>query len=132
MADPGTILDILQFVGVAASAVNDAIDNAPKAQHEERQALKELRKGVEILKSDISAYKVVLNAMENDADDNGRSAYTRFIQRYVLGLWSTSYAHMATIYGITDRMECKQWKASKGRSRPRGYFWRKFQRAKPR
>src|SRR5258706_9523492 len=95
MADPATILAILQFVGVAAMAVCEAIDKAIELEHEERYALKELRKGVESLKSDTLVYKVLLNAMENDTDLNGRSPYTRFIQRYVMGLRSSSSAHRA-------------------------------------
>jgi hypothetical protein len=85
MADPATILGILQFVGAAAMAVCSAIDKALELEHEERQALKELRKGVESLRSDTMVYKVLLNAMEERYDVNGRSPYTRFIQRYVMG-----------------------------------------------
>ena len=120
------ILRILQVVRAAAMAVCSAIDKTPELEHE---ALKELRKGVESLKSDTRVYKVLLNAMEDDMNVNGRSAYTRFIQRYVLGLRSTSYAHIAKIYGITDRVERKQWKALKGRSRPRDYCSKRIQRA---
>ena len=93
MADPATILAILQFVGVAAVAVCEAVDKAIELEHEERYALKDLRKGVDSLKSDTLVYKVLLNAMENDTDLSGRSPYTRFIQRYVLRVPSSSYAH---------------------------------------
>jgi len=90
MADPGTILAILQFVGAAAMLVCEAIDKVIELEHEERQALKDLRKGVENLKSDTMVYKILLNAMETDTDLNGRSPYTRFIQRYVMRLRSNS------------------------------------------
>ena len=93
MADPATILTILQFVGVAAVTVCDAIDKAIELEHEERHALKDLRKGVDSLKSDTLVYKVLLNAMENDTDLSGRSPFTRFIQRYVMRVCSSSYAH---------------------------------------
>ena len=89
----------LQFVGAASLAVCKAIDVAIELEHEERQALKELRKGVESLKSDTTAYKVLLNAMENDTDLDS------FIQRCV---WGCAQAHMLTeqtIYNITDRVE---------------------------
>ena len=84
MADPSMILSKLQFVGVAAKAVCEAvgkvIDEVIKHEHEERHALTELRKGVDELKSDTLVYKVLLSAMENDTDRSGRSPYTRFIQ----------------------------------------------------
>ena len=96
MADPASsILGILQFVGTAAMAVCAAIDVALELEQDEKQALKELRKGVESLRSDTMVYRVLLNAMEDDVDANGRSPYTRFIQRYVMRLWSPSYAHIA-------------------------------------
>jgi hypothetical protein len=90
MLDSGTILSILQLVGTAAMGVCQAIDKALELEHEERQALKDLRTGVEGLKSDTMVYKVLLNAMGNDTDLNGRSPYTRFIERYAIGLRSTS------------------------------------------
>jgi len=96
MADPSTILAILQFIGAAAMAVCQAVDKAIElAEHEEKQALKELRKGVESLKSDTLVYNVLLNAIETDADLDTRSPYARFIQRYVMGLRSSSYVHRA-------------------------------------
>ena len=93
MADPSTILAILQFVGTAAMAVCHKIDKAIELEYEERHALKELRKEVDSLKSDTSVYRVLLNAMDNDTDPSGHSPYTRFIQRYVMGLRSSSYTH---------------------------------------
>jgi acyl-CoA-binding protein len=121
MVDPGTILAILQIVGAASIAVCEAINKALELEHDERQALKELRKGVESLRSDTQVYKVLLTAMANDTDLNGRSPYARFIQRYVIGLRSSSYAHRPDNFNITDRTERNQWKALKGRSRLRGY-----------
>ena len=84
MADPSTILVILKAVGTAALALCQVIDKATELEHEARHALKELRKGVDSLKSDTLVYKVLLNAMENDTDLSGRSPYTRFIQGYVI------------------------------------------------
>jgi len=86
MADPSTILAILQFVGTAATAVCQAVDKAIELEHEERQALKALREGVERLKSDTLVYKVLMNAMETDTDLDGHSLYARFIQRYGVAL----------------------------------------------
>jgi len=90
MADPSTILAILQFVGTAAVGVCQAVDKAIELEQDEKQALKELRKGVESLKSDTLVYKVLLNAMETDTGLDKRSPYARFIQRYVMGLCSQS------------------------------------------
>ena len=108
MTNLGTILGILQFVRATAIAVCSTIDKAIELEHEERQALKELGKAVESLKSDTVVYQVLLNAILGDTDVNGRCAYTCFIQLYVLGLRSTSYAHIVKVYGITDRTERTQ------------------------
>ena len=86
------MLSILEFVGAAAMAVCEAIDKAIEHEHDQRHALKDLRKGADSLKSDTSVYKVLLNAMENDKDLSGRSPYTLFIQRFVMGFLSSSYA----------------------------------------
>ena len=99
MADPSTILAILQFVDVAAKvvceAVDKAIDEVIKHEHQERHALKELRSGVASLKSDTLVYGVLMDSMENDTDPSVRSPYTVFIQQYVIGLCTCSYAHRA-------------------------------------
>jgi len=86
MADPATILAILHFVGAAAILVCEVVDKAIDLKYE-LQALKELRREVEGLRSDTMVYKVLLNAMENDTD---LSPYTHFIQRYVMRLRSNS------------------------------------------
>lgn len=91
MADPARIVSVLRSIGVAASALYDAIDNASNAsklEHNERQPLNDLRKAVENLRSDILVYKVLMNAMESDTDPSGRPPYTRFIQRYGMRLRS--------------------------------------------
>jgi len=95
MADPSTILAILQFVDTAAMAVCQTVDKTIELKQEERQALKALRGGVEGIKSDTLVYKVLLNAMESDTGLDKRSPYARFIQRYVMGLRSSSYVHGA-------------------------------------
>ena len=102
MPDPSAILGTLQFVGVAAKAVCEAVDVAIEFEQEEQHILKDLRKGVDSLKSDILVYKVLLNAMESDT---GHPPYTSFIQRYVMGC---ARAHRLTelmIHPITGRME---------------------------
>ena len=85
MADPPTILPILQSVSVAAKAVcevvDKAVDEAIQHEREEQYVLKDLRKGVDSLRSDALVYEVLLNAMENDTD---HPPYRRFIQRYVM------------------------------------------------
>jgi len=83
MADLATILTILHFVDATAIPVCEAIDKTLELEleHEARQALKGLRKGVESLKSDTMVYKVLLTNL---------SPYTRFIQRYVMRLRSNS------------------------------------------
>ena len=53
------VRNILQFVGAASLAVCKAIDMAAELEHEERQALKELRKGVESLKSDTVVFIIL-------------------------------------------------------------------------
>ena len=83
MPEPATILAILQTVGTAALAVCALIDKAIELEHEAQDALKEVRKGIDSLKSDTLVDKVLLSAMENDTDPSGRSPYTRFIQQYV-------------------------------------------------
>ena len=95
MANPSTILAILQFVGTAAMAVCDEIDNAIELEYEERHALTERRRAVDSVKSDTLVYKALMNDMENDTDLSGRSPYTRFIQRYVIR-WVCSRAHTPT------------------------------------
>jgi len=64
--------------------VCNEIDNAPEPEHEVpehevRQALKDLRKAVENLRSDIIVYNVLLKELDR-----------RPIQRYVMGLRSQS------------------------------------------
>jgi len=87
---PGTvdlkanIFAILRFVDTAATLVCNEIDNAlgPEhevPEHEVRQALKDLRKGVENLRSDIIVYNVLLKDIDH-----------RLRWRYVTGLRSQS------------------------------------------
>ena len=60
------IFAILLSVDATATLVCNQIDEARSTDHIERQALRELRKGVENLKSDIMAYSVLLCAMQKD------------------------------------------------------------------
>ena len=112
--DPKTILAILRFVGTASIAVCKVIDETIELEHEERHALKDLREGIDSIKSDTLVYKVLMNAMENDTDLSGRSPYTRFIQRYVM---ETHILTELIMYTITGRTEWEQWKPLKERSR---------------
>ena len=111
--DPETILSIFQFLVVAFTAVCEAVDKAIELEHEGRHALTELRNGAVSLKSDTLVYKALLNVMVNDTDLSGRSAYTRFIQRYVMGCARTHMLTKLIIYTTTDRTERKRWKALK-------------------
>lgn len=98
---PAAILNTLQYISAAVTLVCNEVEKALELEldHEERQALKELHKRVESLKSDTMAYKVLLNAMKKDADLYERShyerlsSYGRFIQQYVVALRSSSCAH---------------------------------------
>ena len=76
------------------------IDNALEPEHQERQALKDLRKGLENLKSDIMLYDVLLSPMEMDTPPSPK-------QQYVMGLRAGSYTHTANNiqYYRVERME---------------------------
>jgi len=73
--DLTAILAILRSVDTVATSVLNEIDNTIEPEHEVRQALKDLRKAVENLKSDIMAYDVLLKGIEY-----------HHVQRYVMGL----------------------------------------------
>ena len=92
---PEMILSILKFVRASAYAMCEVIDKAIELEHVERHALKELRKGIASLDSDTLAYEDLMKSMENDIDFSVRSPYLVFIQQYVMGLRSSSYAHRA-------------------------------------
>ena len=88
MADPATILMVLKGLAVATTTVYHATTRALELEHEEQQALKDLSRAVEGVKSDTAVYETLLKAMENDKhpDSNSSSPYARFIQRCVTGL----------------------------------------------
>ena len=88
MADPGTILMILKGLAIATTTVYHATNRALELEHEEQQALKDLSRTVEGVKSDTAVYETLLKAMETDTHpgSNSDSPYTRFIQRWVTGL----------------------------------------------
>ena len=88
MADPGTILMTLKDLDIATTSVYRAIDKALELEHEGQQALKDLGRAVEGVKSDTVVYRTLMKAMENDihSDSNSGSPYARFIQRWVTGL----------------------------------------------
>jgi hypothetical protein len=100
IADPTAILAILRSADAVATLVCNEIGNALDPEHEDsvQQALKDLRKGVENLKSDIMIYKALLSPMEKDPE--------LLMQRYVM-----AKAHMLTepiIHNITDWKERKE------------------------
>ena len=83
MLDPGTILALVQGVGTAAKMACDAIDKVKALDHEVKNALQDLRQGIDGLKSNTMVYKVLITAMENDIKPNGRSVFETFIQKSV-------------------------------------------------
>ena len=83
MLDPKTILDIVLGVSGAAKTVCDAIDKAQESERDAQHTLKELRQGVESLKSDTMVYKVLITAMQNDTKPDGQSTFVVFINKYV-------------------------------------------------
>ena len=100
ITDLTAILAILRSVDTAATLVCNEIDNALEPEHEERQALKDLRKGLENLKSDIMVYEVLLSPKEMDTPPG-------LGQQYVMGSRSSSYAHTAnnTLYHRVEGIE---------------------------
>ena len=93
--NPAAILVLLRLVDAEVTSVCNEIDKALdlELEHAVGRALKKLRKGVESLKSDTMVYKVLLSAVEKDTDLKKSSPYAHFIQRYVMGLRSSPYAH---------------------------------------
>ena len=87
-ADPGTILMILKGLAISTTTVYHATNRALELELEEQQALKDLSRAVEGVKSDTAVYETLMKAMANDThpDSNSGSPYTRFIQRWVMGL----------------------------------------------
>ena len=85
MLDPGTILNLVQCVGLAAKRVCDTIDKAQELDHGVKNVLQDLRRGIESLRSDTVVYKVLITAMQNDTNPNGPSTFLIFIKQYV---WS--------------------------------------------
>jgi len=79
--DPGSILALVKSIGEAARVVWDATDKAFELEREEQGALKDLRKAVESLKSDIVVYGILVTTMVNDTYPNGLEPLTLFIQR---------------------------------------------------
>ena len=78
MLDPGTILSLVQSVGLAAKRACDAIDKVQGLDHGVKCALQDLRKGIESLKSDTMVYKVLITAMQNDVNPYGPSTFAIF------------------------------------------------------
>ena len=102
MVDPPAILATIRPIDAAATLVCNEIDKVPELEHEARPALKDLRKGVENLKSGILAFKVLLSTIRTDA------GFTSVQVLYVMRSCSGSYAQRAannSLYHREDRME---------------------------
>ena len=84
MLDPGTILVLVQGVGAAAKMACDAIDNVKSLDLVLKNALQDLRQGIDALKSDMMVYKVLITTMQSDTNPNGPSVFETFIQESVL------------------------------------------------
>ena len=63
---PAAILAIIQPIDAVATLVYNEVDKPLAVEHEARPVLKDLRKGVESLKSGIMALMVLLSAMRVD------------------------------------------------------------------
>ena len=107
------ILPILQSVDLAATLLCNELDKA--CEHAERQveALKDLRKGVKNLKSDIMLHKLLMTAMQQDAglrvkglrssshphtDNNSQNHKLEGLE----GIWALKRAFKATQLALDD------------------------------
>ena len=108
MLDPETILDLVQGVGAAAKMACDAIDNAKGLDLEVKNALQDLRRGIDGFKSDTMVYKVLITAMQNDTNPNGRSVFDTFIQKSVWSARVNLVTLTANDLQFTDRLDKNQ------------------------
>ena len=108
MLDPGIILALVQGVGAAAKMACDAIDKVKVLDQELKIALQDLRQGIDGLKSDTMVYKVLITAMHNDTNSNGRSVFGTFIQKYVWSARVSLFILMATDLQFTDKVDKNQ------------------------
>ena len=108
MLDPGTILSLVQYVGLAAKRARDAIDKVQGVDHGVKCALQDLRQGIESLKSDTMVYKVLITTMQNDTNPNGPSVFATFIQKYVWNALVNRFTLTANNLQFTDRWDKKQ------------------------
>ena len=87
MLDPGTILNLMQGVGAAAKMACDAIDKVKRLDQEVKDALQDLRQGIDALRSDMMVYKVLITDMQNDTNTNRPSVFATVIQKSVWSSW---------------------------------------------
>ena len=86
MAEPDTpekILSLVNCVNSAAKKACDAIDEQDP-HGEVKDALRDLRQGVQGLKSDTMMYRVLIATMQNDTSPHGLFSVAIFINTYVI------------------------------------------------
>ena len=108
MLDPETILDLVQGVGAAAKMACDAIDKVKGLDLEVKNALQDLRRGIDGFKSDTMVYKVLITAMQNDTNPNGRSVFDTFIQKSVWSARVNLFTLTANDLQFTDMLDKDQ------------------------
>ena len=108
MLDPGIILALVQGVGAAAKIACDAIDKVKVLDQEVKYALQDLRQGIDGLKSDTMVYKVLITAMQNDTNSNGRSVFETFIQKSVWSARVNLFILIASDLQFTDKVDKNQ------------------------
>ena len=108
MLDPETILALVQGVGAAAKMACDAIDKVKGLDLEVKNALQDLRQGIDSLGSDTMVYKVLITAMQNDTNPDGRSGFETFIQKSVWRARVNIFTLTAYDLQFTDRLDKNQ------------------------
>ena len=108
MLDPETILDLVQGVGAAAKMACDAIDKVKGLDLEVKNALQDLRQGIDSLRSDTMVYKVLITAMQNDTNPDERSGFETFIQKSVWRARVNIFTLTAYDLQFTDRLDKNQ------------------------
>ena len=108
MLDPERILALVQGVGAAAKMACDAIDKVKAVDQEVKYALQDFRQGIDDLKSDTMVYKVLITAMQNDTNSNGRSVFETFIQKFVWSARVNLFILMANNLQSTDKVDRNQ------------------------
>ena len=108
MLDPGPILALVQGVGAAAKTACDPIDKVKALDQDVKNALQDLRQGINGLKSDTMVYKVLITAMQGDTNPNGPSVFDTFIQKSVSSARVNLFTLTAYDLQFTDRLDKNQ------------------------